>query len=151
MCSRQCAAQQVVCRPGGIHSPAAAACEAAPGDVQLGSQGYRDDAGLVLESDTDEQLLIHIPFQNGEHPHLSPHSPPSGLARILVCSIYAPPFVSKPKCDQRSNVLHDEFLLVSAALCRPSLLGIMLFCLHAFPSFRSMQSNPTRLRSSLQR
>eukprot|EP00884_Botryococcus_braunii_P008134 jgi/Botrbrau1/17321/Bobra.0015s0069.1 len=25
-------------------------------------QGYRDDDGLFLESDTDEQLLIHIPF-----------------------------------------------------------------------------------------
>lgn len=26
-------------------------------------QGYREDAELVLESDTDEQLLMHIPFQ----------------------------------------------------------------------------------------
>ena len=26
-------------------------------------QGYREDDGLVLESDTDEQVLIHIPFQ----------------------------------------------------------------------------------------
>lgn len=26
-------------------------------------QGYREDDGLVLESDTDEQILIHIPFQ----------------------------------------------------------------------------------------
>jgi hypothetical protein len=25
-------------------------------------QGYREDDGLFLESDTDEQLLIHIPF-----------------------------------------------------------------------------------------
>ena len=25
-------------------------------------QGYREDDGLVLESDTDEQLLIHINF-----------------------------------------------------------------------------------------
>jgi len=25
-------------------------------------QGYREDQGLYLESDTDEQLLIHIPF-----------------------------------------------------------------------------------------
>lgn len=25
-------------------------------------QGYREDAGLYLESDTDEQLLVHIPF-----------------------------------------------------------------------------------------
>ena len=25
-------------------------------------QGYREDDGLLLESDTDEQLLIHIPF-----------------------------------------------------------------------------------------
>ena len=25
-------------------------------------QGYREDDGLYLESDTDEQLLIHIPF-----------------------------------------------------------------------------------------
>ncbi|KAL3151546.1 hypothetical protein ABBQ38_012542 [Trebouxia sp. C0009 RCD-2024] len=25
-------------------------------------QGYRDDQGLYLESDTDDQLLIHIPF-----------------------------------------------------------------------------------------
>ncbi|MQL76331.1 hypothetical protein Taro_008708 [Colocasia esculenta] len=25
-------------------------------------QGYRDDEGLVLESDADEQLLIYIPF-----------------------------------------------------------------------------------------
>lgn len=25
-------------------------------------QGYREDAGLYLESDTDEQLLLHIPF-----------------------------------------------------------------------------------------
>ena len=28
-------------------------------------QGYRDDQGLYLESDTDEQLLIHIPFSQG--------------------------------------------------------------------------------------
>lgn len=26
---------------------------------------YREDAGIVLASDTDEQLLIHIPFQQG--------------------------------------------------------------------------------------
>lgn len=26
-------------------------------------QGYREDGGLFLESDTDEQLLINIPFQ----------------------------------------------------------------------------------------
>lgn len=26
-------------------------------------QGYREQEDLVLESDTDEQLLIHIPFQ----------------------------------------------------------------------------------------
>lgn len=26
------------------------------------SQGYREDAGLNLESDADEQLLIYIPF-----------------------------------------------------------------------------------------
>lgn len=25
-------------------------------------QGYREDDGLVLESDTDEQLLIHLTF-----------------------------------------------------------------------------------------
>lgn len=25
-------------------------------------QGYRDDAGLFLESDTDEQLLLNVPF-----------------------------------------------------------------------------------------
>lgn len=25
-------------------------------------QGYREDSGLTLKSDTDEQLLIHIPF-----------------------------------------------------------------------------------------
>lgn len=31
----------------------------------LCTQGYRDDAGIVLESDTDEQLLIQIPFQQG--------------------------------------------------------------------------------------
>ena len=28
-------------------------------------QGYREDAGLFLESDTDEQLLINIPFTQG--------------------------------------------------------------------------------------
>lgn len=28
----------------------------------LFAQGYREDSGLLLESDTDEQLLIHIPF-----------------------------------------------------------------------------------------
>lgn len=26
-------------------------------------QGYRDDDGLVLESDADEQILLTIPFQ----------------------------------------------------------------------------------------
>lgn len=26
-------------------------------------QGYREDGGLLLESDTDEQLLLHVPFQ----------------------------------------------------------------------------------------
>lgn len=30
-------------------------------------QGYRDDDGLFLESDTDEELLIHIPFTQGGH------------------------------------------------------------------------------------
>ena len=29
-------------------------------------QGYREDAGLFLESDTDEQLLINIPFTQGK-------------------------------------------------------------------------------------
>ena len=29
------------------------------------TQGYRDDQGLYLESDTDEQLLMHIPFNQG--------------------------------------------------------------------------------------
>ena len=28
-------------------------------------QGYREDDGLYLESDTDEQLLLHISFQTG--------------------------------------------------------------------------------------
>lgn len=28
-------------------------------------QGYRHDDGLYLESDTDEQLLLHISFQTG--------------------------------------------------------------------------------------
>lgn len=32
-------------------------------------QGYRDDGGLVMESDTDEQLIIHIPFQNSVKLH----------------------------------------------------------------------------------
>ena len=30
------------------------------------TQGYREDAGLFLESDTDEQLLINIPFTQGK-------------------------------------------------------------------------------------
>lgn len=29
-------------------------------------QGLRDDGELYLESDTDEQLLIHLTFQQGE-------------------------------------------------------------------------------------
>lgn len=28
-------------------------------------QGYREDDNLFLESDTDEQLLLHIPFNQG--------------------------------------------------------------------------------------
>ena len=43
---------------------------AAPRRVGLGrdpvaAQGYREDDNLWLESDTDEQLLIHIPFNQG--------------------------------------------------------------------------------------
>lgn len=43
---------------GACQFPTLAYCLAA-------SQGYRDNAGIVLESDTDEQLLIQIPFQQG--------------------------------------------------------------------------------------
>jgi PITH domain len=35
-------------------------------DGSSSQQGYRDDMGIVLQSDTDEQLLIQIPFQQGE-------------------------------------------------------------------------------------
>ena len=35
-------------------------------DMLCTIQGYRDDDGLYLESDTDEQLLMHITFQQGE-------------------------------------------------------------------------------------
>lgn len=33
---------------------------------RVAAQGYREDDGLYLESDTDEQLLLHIPFQTGQ-------------------------------------------------------------------------------------
>eukprot|EP00951_Prasinocladus_malaysianus_P001584 scaffold10908_cov33-Prasinocladus_malaysianus.AAC.1 len=29
-------------------------------------QGYRDDDGLFLESDTDEQLLLYVPFNQSK-------------------------------------------------------------------------------------
>lgn len=43
-------------------------------------QGYREDDGLVLESDTDEQVLIHIPFQQ-----------PVRLSGLLIRSITKEP------------------------------------------------------------
>lgn len=33
-------------------------------------QGYRDKEGLYLESDADEQILLHIPFQTGQVFHI---------------------------------------------------------------------------------
>lgn len=35
--------------------------------MSLPLQGYREDDGLYLESDTDDQLLIHVPFRTGEY------------------------------------------------------------------------------------
>lgn len=32
------------------------------GECSVVVQGYREDEGLLLESDADEQLLIYIPF-----------------------------------------------------------------------------------------
>ena len=42
------------------------------------AQGYREDEGLYLESDTDEQLLIHIPFNQGVLP-LASHTHGPGV------------------------------------------------------------------------
>lgn len=35
--------------------------------VFFAGQGYREDDGLYLESDTDEQLLIYVPFNQSAH------------------------------------------------------------------------------------
>ena len=43
-----------------LHSPCTVPRIAA--SSHSSEQGYREDAGLYLESDTDEQLLLHIPF-----------------------------------------------------------------------------------------
>lgn len=36
-------------------------------------QGLQDDSGLYLESDTDEQLLLHLIFQQGKNRSLDSH------------------------------------------------------------------------------
>ena len=42
--------------------PASSALTCVKSHSPFPEQGYREDDGLYLESDTDEQLLIHIPF-----------------------------------------------------------------------------------------
>ena len=58
-------------------------------------QGYREDDGLYLESDTDEQLLIHIPFQNACRLSglviKSSQSPEQVRAEATLCPVPAAP------------------------------------------------------------
>ena len=85
-------------------------------------QGYREDDGLFLESDTDEQLLIHIPFNTAcklsgliikssgsEQVHSPPFSPPYHHCRRGSSrrSVLLPPLLLPLclRCCCRSSIL----------------------------------------------
>lgn len=55
-------------------------------------QGYRDDDGLVLESDADEQILLTIPFQQVVKLHSLGLKAPSDSGKIFCTAEKSPLF-----------------------------------------------------------
>lgn len=83
-------------------------------------QGYREDPGLLLESDTDEQLLINIPFNQAvKLQSLILKGPTEGANGPLLVKL----FVNRPHfgfSDVGSVPCAQEFVMTNAQLAGES-------------------------------